>query len=115
MLVSEFSYPRPVLVICDLLGVPSSDRGLFKAWFLDITEATNTGNDDDIKKAEPTGLASCQYFQDLIVERQTQPKNDLISELVNNSLKDGELNKDELFFDLLFFVYTGHRSAQHPM
>ena len=111
-LVSEFSYPLPVLVICDLLGVPSSDRGLFKAWFLDITEATNTGNDDDIKKAEPTGLAICQYFQDLIVERQTQPRNDLISELVKNYLKDGELNKDELIFNLVFLIYSGHETTK---
>ena len=112
-LVSEFSYPLPVLVICDLLGVPSSDRGLFKAWFLDITEATNTGNDDDIKKAEPTGFAICQYFQDLISERQTQPRNDFISELSNKQLTDGTLNRDELVFNLVMLIWGGHETTKN--
>jgi len=112
-LISKFAYQLLILVFCELLGVPSPDRELFKAWSLDITEATNTGNNDDIKKAEPTGLAICQYFQDLIVERQSQPRNDLISELVNNYLKDGTLNKDEFIFNLVFLIFAGHETTKN--
>ncbi|MGE0688605.1 MAG: cytochrome P450, partial [Dehalococcoidia bacterium] len=34
--VNDLSVPLPVIVIAEILGVPSSDRGLFKAWSTDV-------------------------------------------------------------------------------
>src|SRR5207253_8135726 len=35
-LIEDFAYPLPVIVICEMLGVPVEDRERFKAWGLDI-------------------------------------------------------------------------------
>src|SRR2546422_10767595 len=35
-LIEDFAYPLPVIVICELLGVPVEDRDRFKQWGLDI-------------------------------------------------------------------------------
>jgi cytochrome P450 len=31
-LAADFSLPLPILVMCDLLGVPTADMGQFHAW-----------------------------------------------------------------------------------
>ena len=35
-IMADLAYPLPVLVICDLLGVPAKDRDLFKEWSGDV-------------------------------------------------------------------------------
>src|SRR5712692_5267551 len=35
-LIEDFAYPLPVVVICEMLGVPVEDRERFKGWGLDI-------------------------------------------------------------------------------
>src|SRR5262245_31288760 len=35
-LIEDFAYPLPVVVICEMLGVPVADRDRFKSWGLDI-------------------------------------------------------------------------------
>src|SRR2546426_12371271 len=35
-LIAEFAYPLPVIVICEMLGVPVADHERFKGWGLDI-------------------------------------------------------------------------------
>ena len=41
-LVGDFSYPLPVIVIAELLGIPSADRDRFKRW----SDALVTGHGD---------------------------------------------------------------------
>src|SRR4030095_8158624 len=35
-LIEQFAYPLPVIVICEMLGVPVADHERFKGWGLDI-------------------------------------------------------------------------------
>jgi cytochrome P450 len=38
-LIEDFAYPIPVIVICELLGVPVEDRDRFRAWGLDMARS----------------------------------------------------------------------------
>ena len=41
-LIEQFAYPLPVIVICEMLGVPVADHERFKGWGLDIARGLDT-------------------------------------------------------------------------
>lgn len=77
-LVRHLAFPLPVYVICDMLGVPESDRDHFKNWsdtFLNLTAYTAA----EMEQAHRDFGA---YMADLVAEKRESPQDDLISQLI---------------------------------
>jgi pentalenolactone synthase len=67
--------PLPILVICELLGVPYEDRDQFRAWTAD---AANTRD----RARSEQGLGELfGYGQKLVARKRTDPGDDVISRL----------------------------------
>ena len=69
------SVPLPVLVICELLGVPYADRALFRGW----SQAMADLHDRARATAALQGLTA--YMQELVSRKRAQPADDVISGL----------------------------------
>lgn len=85
-LVTRLAFPLPVFVICDMLGVPESDRDDFKRWsdtFLNLTTYTRA----EMAAAQRDFAA---YMAQLIDGRRRQPGDDLLSLLLGGADADGE-------------------------
>ena len=96
--VDVFSAQLPMLVIADMLGVPSADRAQFKRWSDAIIEAGSQQTAENMaQSAELLG-----YFGGVLDERRQRPGDDLISLLVHSEI-DGERLEE---FDLLMFCLT---------
>jgi cytochrome P450 len=57
-LIEDFAYPLPVVVICEMLGVPVEDRDRFKSWGLDIArglDAVLLGPESEVKRSARRG------------------------------------------------------------
>ncbi|HVV20017.1 MAG TPA: cytochrome P450 [Pseudonocardiaceae bacterium] len=92
-LKAGLAFPLPVWVICDMLGVPESDRDRFAHWsdsMLNLTRYTQA--ETDRAQAE-----FVEYMTGHIVARRGEPGDDLLSQLTvatdaeGNGLSDAEL------------------------
>ena len=105
-LVEAISQPFPLLVICDMMGIPRSE-------FTTVLNATNVilgGGDPEFlagKEFLPAlfeaGITLSTLMNELAAERRVNPTDDLTSKLVNAEGGDDMLTPDELasFFILL--------------
>jgi len=109
-LVEVFSQPFPLLVICDMMGIPRSE-------FDTVLKATNVilgAGDPDflppgvdqsgtVNALFEAGLALAELMNELAAERKKNPTDDLTSKLVHNDLGEDMLAPEEIgpFFILL--------------
>lgn len=91
--VRDFATPLPVYVIADQLGVPREDLRRIKAW--SDAFASRLGGmvtpEEEIENARL--IVEYQHYMAKIVEdRRANPRDDMISDLANNTIKhkDGE-------------------------
>jgi cytochrome P450 len=114
-LVEEFAYPLPVIVICEMLGVPVADQERFKAWSLDIARSLDTimlPPDSDVGRRGVSarhGLAD--YFRELIAERRTKPRADMLSALIAAEEAGDKLNENELLATCILLLVAGHETT----
>jgi cytochrome P450 len=105
-LVSVLSQPFPLLVICDMMGIPRSE-------FKTVLDATNVilgggdpefmGDQDPFTAIFGAGMQLTQLMNELAEERRAKPTEDLTSQLVHNDLGEELLAPNEIapFFILL--------------
>ena len=105
-LVEVLSQPFPLLIICDMMGIPRSE-------FKTVLDATNiilgggdpefVGEDDVIGKLIGAGVSLATLMGELIEERRANPTDDLTSRLIHNDLAEDMLTPEEItsFFVLL--------------
>lgn len=115
-LVNALAYPLPVIVIAELLGVPSSDRHLFKHWVDRLFENTN-----QFSLAEPTEeqrqeiadqMAHIQplldYLAEHVADRRRNPREDLITKLVHAEADGTRLTDNEAVNFANLLLIAGH-------
>jgi cytochrome P450 len=107
------SEPLPLLLIAELLGVPSSDHGWLTTAVHDIAagltaSATGTAS---LALADEQTVRMEEYFRDLAARRRADPGDDLISGLVRSS---DRLTDDELV-NLVWLLWLAGTDANMVM
>ncbi|WP_433203972.1 cytochrome P450 family protein [Nocardia sp. CA-107356] len=107
-LLSEYAFPLPITVICELLGVPVADRAEFREWSRIIVELS-TATQDEIRHATD---AIADYFERLIEQRRAEGLGeDLISDLIAASADGDRLTDDELISMVFLILVAGHETT----
>jgi cytochrome P450 len=114
-LIEEFAYPLPVIVICEMLGVPVQDHDRFKGWGLDIArglDAILLPPDSDVGRRAVAGRhALGDYFRDLIAKRRAAPRADMLSALIAAEEAGDKLSEDELLATCILLLVAGHETT----
>jgi len=116
-LVRLFTHPLPVIVICDLLGIPQNDQEDFVSGtrisgrLIDPTPMTPEELDD----ANRSSQESQDYFAALCDERRHQPQDDLITALVDSETEHGRLSRKELTNNIALLFAAGHETTVNLM
>jgi cytochrome P450 len=110
--MDALAFPLPVIVICELLGVPTEDQEQFKGWSTAVARALDPTPDTAVfEQALPAVMQFVQYFAGLIEERRTQPRPDLLSALVAAEAEGDQLSPVELFATLILLFVAGHETT----
>jgi len=97
------SFPLPVLVICELLGVPFADRERFRGWSRSLGDLT------DRQGSEQALGALVGYMTGLVAEKRTNPAEDVLSDLVTAG--GGLLTDDQAALIGTFVLFAGHETT----
>ncbi len=95
-LVTEVCEPYPIHIICQLLGAPPEDWRLFSGWATDIFRIFNGNLAEDRPFIERAGLELTAYVNDLIAARRSDPRDDLLSDLIAVEEEGDRLSTQEM-------------------
>ncbi len=110
-LVDDFSYPLPVTVICELLGVPPEDEAQFHGWATQLAtalEPNQRGDAETQAKNEVCFNEIADYLQGLIKEKRKDPQQDILSDLATD--KEG-MNDFDLIATAVLLLVAGHETT----
>lgn len=109
----DFAHRLPVIVICDMLGIPEEDR----EQFLDQSKVNGRLIDpvpltrEEMDAANASGVAVGVYFDSLFERRRREPKDDLTTQLVQAEEAGDRLSTEELRANVGLLFAAGHETT----
>jgi len=111
--IRDLAFPLPMLVICELLGIPEEDRARFVtatasgAALLNPVPPTRA----ELDRANESSLAAAAYFASLFEQRRKEPRDDLLSLLVQAEEAGDHLTTEELHANVTLLFAAGHETT----
>jgi pentalenolactone synthase len=100
----QFSFPLPTLMICELLGVPFSDRGRFSAL------SSGIGDLFDHTRSHAAMRDFSEYIRELIRAKRVSPGTDIISDLIASS-RESRIDENEIVGYSIDLLFAGHETT----
>lgn len=113
-LMAAVSYPLPVTVICEMLGVPVGDQDQFSGWSSDAARLLDGEIDQPVADRGIAALLSfIGYFDALFEERRKDLGDDLISHLLEVEDEGDVLSHTELLATCVLLFVAGHETTMN--
>jgi cytochrome P450 len=113
--IADLAFPLPVIVIAEMMGVPTEDRLLLKQWSYPLTRAIDARRGEDVERinqaAMAAGMEFIAYLQGLIAERRKNPTHDLLSNLIALEAQGDKLSPEELLRMCILLLVAGHETT----
>ena len=115
-LLASFATPIPVVVIAELLGVPTAMAPQLLEWshrMVAIYQLGKTRRTEDEAEAATREFAA--FIRGHAAERRRSPADDLISHLLAAEAAGDRLSEDELAGTCILLLNAGHEATVHAM
>lgn len=112
-LVSDFAFPLPTRVICEILGVPREDLSIIYDWLHDFARRGDiSGVTPEVeRRGEEATHGFTDYFMRHIEDRRKRPRDDFISHLVHVEDEEGTLTDRDLVATFVLLIQAGHETT----
>ncbi|MFE5659383.1 cytochrome P450 [Streptomyces sp. NPDC056517] len=107
--VAGLAVPLPVIVICELLGVPQTDRPDVQRWSAELFAA---GKPDVIDAASHS---MADYMTGLITTKRRDPGSSLLDRLIAARDGDDHLSETELVSLAVLLLVAGHETTTNAL
>ena len=117
--VERVSAPIPLAVLADLLGVPREDWRLMFRWTNEIVGSGDpeyqAEGADARQTADQARKSLFQYFADMSEQRRRNPREDIVSVLVNARVEGAPVPPFELLSYYFLLVVAGNETTRNAM
>lgn len=111
-LIADLATPLPLLVIAELLGVPTHDYPTLKGWTDDLAIMLDgTVAAQYLPRAISAAIQMIGFLREVVSERRTEPRDDLISALLAAQEEEGGLTDDEILATIVILFGAGHETT----
>ncbi len=112
-LIEDFAFPFPIIVIAELLGIPPEDRARFRRWSSAIVAPTaDTARTlRKLEKSRRTMEDFIDYLRAICAQRRAEPRDDLLTSLLQVEADGDRLREEELFSMVLLLIVVGHETS----
>src|SRR5262245_40575066 len=114
-LVEDFAYPLPVVVICQLLGVPVEDRERFKTWGVDIARGLDAillpPDSEVVQRSGAARRAMIEYLREPNGQARTVAAGGPLSGPNRGEEVGDKLTEQELLASCILLLVAGHETT----
>ncbi|MEU7978736.1 cytochrome P450 [Micromonospora sp. NPDC049081] len=112
-LMHDFAIPLPMVVICELLGVPRADQERVLDW-TQVIRTSGSARRPPAQERAAVGEAQVRlhhYLVELVAAKRAAPADDMISALIDACDQDGRLSEAELVTTTFLLLFAGHQTT----
>ncbi|SDD10641.1 cytochrome P450 [Actinokineospora iranica] len=113
-LIQLIGYPLPLTIVCELVGIPAALHADVQRWSQDLARGFDPDPLMTPESHEARSTAAREfmaYVRELIDERKTDPKDDLLSALSAVEDRGDVLTETELLSTCVTTVVAGHETT----
>jgi cholest-4-en-3-one 26-monooxygenase len=111
--VTEVAAPLPLYVICELLGAPVADRDKLFNWSNRMIGAQDPDYAASPEEGSGAAMEVYAYANQLAAQRRTNPRNDIVSKLLQPDEHGETLAEDEFDLFVLLLVVAGNETTRN--
>ena len=111
--MSDFATQLPVIVIAEMLGVSPKDRAQFKKSSTEIAGVLGDAfpTQQGIETARAASASLQAYFEEAVADHRRNPRDDLLSALIQVEEKGDLLSQDELLATVVLLLLAGNETT----
>ena len=113
--VTEISEQLPLWVLCEMMGIPESERPKIRDLVNNLTDASIQQDPNNSFQIWVNYMELFKMGRDMIEERRKNPTDDLMSIVANTKIEGGELPPELLDGFFLLMVIAGNETTRNTL
>ena len=115
-LMSGFAYPLPVLVISQMLGIPSEDRSKIKSWSESLAVFLgDRTSPEQIFAVQQSIAEATDYFTAHVISQRENPSSDIIVNMLKFQTDNPAFTDEYLIANLIALLFAGHETTSNAI
>lgn len=115
-LATDYAVPLPMMVIAEMIGVPAADWAQYQRWNEVLLQISHSRSGDEqasrvVADFLATSAEMNDYFAVLIAERETNPRDDLLTRLVAAEVDGERMTQDEILSFVQLLMVGGQETT----
>ncbi len=112
--VGSLGYPLPITVIAEMLGVRSEDMGAFETWSNTLALAVDPIlGGKQVQAIRQAAEQVSAYFEEIISERRSEPRDDLVTALMMAEEAGDRLTHEEMLSVMRLILVAGNETTRN--